>query len=510
MAMFFVVLFSVLAISFASMSNMNVQMSRNHRDMSQAQAAAESGLEYTHYLVYDYLNTDAMKTVNNTVNDEDASDAFYVFTDYLQTQLAGLAGQAIPDPIAFNEDGQTGLIFVVPVINFSDGRAGFILTVKQYDDDPQNLDIISTGVMADITRSISISYSMSKDTTMLQFAVASRSRVIITGDSTVELGIFSDWTDTDIAPPIELSAASTVNGDISTTMSEGEFPIDNINGTYDEINYDQPEVDLPTADDFDTSMYTDGTSNLPNTGQRQTEYFPHGETFTDPVAGSTEIRRTVYGPANPEDPPLVLTDKMLAAGGNALFRNCIFEGILYIGNGGGLGTNNIRFENCTFNGRIVTGVPPLFGPETWKKNVLYFTGDSVFDNQMTYDDGSENNEAVILAPNYNVNIGNTTALEDGSVSVIKGIILGGVVDIRGNVQVDGTIVSMHAPSADDWGGGTSQVATNIGFSDENAEAGGDPDGVITISPSPDRMLPIGISTKILMSRDGASYNELGG
>ena len=46
MATIFVALFAVLAISFVSLSNINVQMARNHRDVNSSLSAAESGLEY--------------------------------------------------------------------------------------------------------------------------------------------------------------------------------------------------------------------------------------------------------------------------------------------------------------------------------------------------------------------------------------------------------------------------------------------------------------------------------
>jgi len=505
LAMFFVMLFSVLAVSFAAVTDTNLQMSKNHRNVAVAQAAAESGLTYMGYLVGDFIANEALKTFNNTINDDDAYDAFDVYASYLQSKLVDMTDVSIPSVISFAGDGRTGNQLNVPPIAYCpDRQARFAYRIRQYDDDLHTFEIVSIGTMGNVSRSVRLNYGIEKDTSILNFSVASRSRVILTGDSTVELGIYSDWEHTDIAPPVDLSAESTIDGDLNVTIDQTdyEFPDDVIAGTVTgDINYDQPEIDLPTADDFDTSVYADMTKTLPNSGLRVTEYFPHAEgDYTTPVWGSVQFNRTVYGPKKPEDPPLVLRDKILNSGGNALFKNCIFEGILYIGNGGGLGTNNIRFENCVFNGAIVTGVPPKFGPETWKKNVLYFTGDSEFNNQTMV-------ETTILAPNYNVNIGDTKALQDGSESVLTGVVLGGVVDLRGNAKVDGTIVSMHYPDPEEWGYSAGQVATNIGFSNENNEAGGNPDGVITITPDPNGKLPPGMSSKVLMLCDGGSYDE---
>lgn len=504
LAMFFVCLFAVLAVSFTAMSDVNVQMSYNHRDMAAAQAAAESGLQYGHYLVNSFIADAATRTFSNTVSDDDATEAFSAFAAYVEAKLndSGILG----DKTIVWKAGDTELL--VPEISLlANDAAQFSLEVTvaaAEGAEPPSLIVTSTGARGAINRTASLSYTMAKDTQILEFAIASRSRVIMTGDSTVERGLYSDWEHTDIAPPITTEAESTVVGALNTPLSEEDFPLDQIVGDYDGINYDQPPVDLPDADDFDTSIYADMTSTLPNTGVRQTEYFPHApDDYTRPANWtSVRLTRTVYGPADPNESPLVITNKMLAAGGNALFRNCVFEGVLYIGNGGGIGTNNIRFENCTFNGTIATGVPPTFGPETWKKNVLYFTGNSAFDNQTMV-------ETTILAPNYNVNIGNTKTLEDGSESVLRGVVLGGVVDIRGNLQVDGTIVSMHYPDPDDWGQAAGQVATNIGYSDENMEAGvPNEGGVIFVSPSPDQMLPLGMSSRILLTRQGNSYVEL--
>ena len=159
----------------------------------------------------------------------------------------------------------------------------------------------------------------------------------------------------------------------------------------------------------------------------------------------------------------------------------------YVGTTTGIGTNNVRFDNCTFNGPIITGVPPKFGVEDWKKNALYFTGDTSFNNTVMA-------EVTILAPNYNVDIGNGTGD-----STITGLVLGGVVDVRGDATIDGTIVSMADPL--ELGDLAGMLDTTVGIS---AQGGHN----IDITPKPENMLPMGINTKILLVRDGNSYVEL--
>jgi PilX N-terminal len=491
LAMIFVALFSVLAISFTAMSNINVQMSRNHRDLSAAQAAAESGLEYMDYYIINYIDNQAPKTSNNIVDDTDSSIVYHDFTSFLREQMSSSVlpvNQSIGEPVTFSNDGRTGLEVAIPLISFSsDNRAGFSLTIRQYNDDPQTLNIVSTGTMAGVSREVSINYSMVKDTQMLQFAVASKSPIEITDNTTIGTGVYSDWENTGIAPPVTLASISTIDGSVNTVSSSDDFTDagyaleDKLQGTYEDLNYDQPKIEIPSAADFDTSMYAKDVSVLSAGHTTNTkEYFPHAPgDYEQPIVGSIELNRTVYD-------GVTISDKR-AISGNALFRNCIFEGIFYIGTTTGIGTNNIRFEDCTFNGPIITGVPPKFGIEDWKKNALYFTGDSTFNN-------TEMEEATILAPNYNVDIGNTS-----SESVITGIILGGVVDIRGTATIDGSIISMADPM--ELGDQAHLLDTNIGISEEGNHT-------INISPSPDRMLPIGIKTKVLMVRDGDTYIEL--
>ena len=219
------------------------------------------------------------------------------------------------------------------------------------------------------------------------------------------------------------------------------------------------------------------------------EYFPHAPgDYSRPANGSSKkLNRQVYENE-------VFTDVRLPSARHSLFRNCTFEGILYIGMGGN-GANNVRFEDCQFNGVIVTGVPNDF---KWKSNVLYFTGSAIFNN--TYME-----EATILAPNFNVNLGNTQELLEGE-SILKGAIVGGIVDVRGNATIDGTILSMYDPSP--LGYSARAYGTNVGFSDENDEAGIPEDvGTIHITPNPDNLLPSGMVTPIVIQWDGNSYVE---
>ena len=156
----------------------------------------------------------------------------------------------------------------------------------------------------------------------------------------------------------------------------------------------------------------------------------------------------------------------------------------------------MRFEDCTFNGTIVTDTPSLL---KWKENALYFTGTATFQN--------ESYPATIMAPHFNVNLGNTNPINPDEHNTLSGAIVGGIVDVRGNAVVNGTIISMA-----DTTQYTSGYVTNIGATlgdggSETTELGDI--GTIIMSPNPDQKLPSGINTPIVIGEiDHNSYVEL--
>ena len=356
---------------------------------------------------------------------------------------------------------------------------------------------------------------------MLEYAIASRGRMIVTGDTTIDGDIFSAWPRPDYAAPFETTDETVINGTLNTVLSHNELsdhnvymetldengePIfdeygnrvyssgDTVQGYHEGINYDQDYSDMPglCVEDYDTSVYAGMTTTLPAAGSTEFEYFPHAPGYYSQPRDSYSYRfnRQVYEGQTFEN-------RKCPAGRNALFRNCTFDGIFFISLAGN-GSNNVRFENCTFNGPIITGVPPDF---RWKQNVLYFTGEAKFNN--TYME-----EATILAPHFNVNLGSVVEVEESGDSTLTGAVVGGIVDVRGNAQIDGTIISMYDTSSHRSG-----YVTNIGFADDGGSESSaldpaDDVGVIEICPDPSRLLPSGMRSPIIIASDGNSYVEL--
>ena len=103
-----------------------------------------------------------------------------------------------------------------------------------------------------------------------------------------------------------------------------------------------------------------------------------------------------------------------------------------------------------------------------------------------------------------MNLGNTNPQQHDN-NVLTGAIVGGIVDVRGNAQIYGTIISMCDTSQ--W---TSGYVTNIGATlddggSETTELGDI--GVISITPEEDMMLPSGITSPIVIKPDQKTYSE---
>jgi hypothetical protein len=310
---------------------------------------------------------------------------------------------------------------------------------------------------------------------------------------------------------------------------------DEVHAYHENINYGQPrstQMDGMLIGDYDTSAYKSAISTtvraastaviedgvLGTTGvSTVTEYFPHAPLdsggYTTRSGSSLPLKRYIYQDKT-------IRNVVVKTGTNALFRNCTFEGVLYVDttyNGptvslpssytsSAISTflsttknyNNIRFENCTFNGVIVTNTPQALNSNWWMGNNLYFTGEATFENHSSVP------EATILAPHFNVNLGNTNPNASEN-NVLTGAIVGGIVDIRGNAQIYGTIISMADTSAYSSG-----YVTNIGVTledggSETTEAGDV--GVISITPEADTMLPSGIKSSIIIKPDPKTYSE---
>ncbi len=523
-SMIFVLIFSALAVSMATVSGTNVQLATNQHKVNSALSAAQSGIECGKYVI---------STINlgeTGLNYVTLAQANQVWADLcLHLQNTALDGQAVPSATTFTDAGGSGDEIVTQAINFGNNNGGFELRFYRYDSDPYTIKIQSRGTDGQVTRNIGLDLEITKDSTVLEYAIASRGRMWLTGDTTIHGNLYSSWDVPEISP-FNMTSDSAVMGTINTVLTREQIdaqpyqmetldqygnpvdangnplgtnyadryysPGDEVQGYHEGINYGQPAQTVPGTDisDYNTDIYLDGLTDIPScpTENRVIEYFPHeANDYGSPSKSwSRELDRHVYENQT-------FTNAKLPNNRNALFKNCTFEEVLYVDCAKSTSTyyNNVRFDNCTFNGVIVTDTPSIL---KWQNNALYFTGEATFENT------SSIQEATILAPHFNVNLGNTNSVQTDN-NIITGAIVGGIVDVRGNAQIYGTIISMCDTTQ--WPSG---YVTNIGatLNDGGSETTvlGDV-GVISITPDAEQMLPSGILSPIVIRPLLNTYSE---
>lgn len=115
-------------------------------------------------------------------------------------------------------------------------------------------------------------------------------------------------------------------------------------------------------------------------------------------------------------------------------------------------SNNIRFHSCTIVGSVVSDNPTVF---TNIRNKVQFTGKTKFTtkNPENPDDPAYNpseealaeiNKSSMILPNYSVDVGNFNAPPDQDIH-LQGAVIAGLMDIRGNVTVDGALLMTFDP-----------------------------------------------------------------
>ncbi len=519
LSMIFVLLFSALAVSMVAISGTNVQLASNQHKISSALSAALSGLDCGRYVVKTVILDE---TVRNFVSDNEANTVWSDLCQHLQA--IAIDGQIVPSASRFTDSQGSGDQIITSQINFGSPNVAFSIRFYRYDNDWHTIKLQAIGNNGQVSKKITLDMKITKDRQVLNYAIASRGRMWLTGNTTIHGDVFSSWNRSEI-PPYNMTSDSRVEGTINTvltlqqiqardyqleTLDEYDNPMfdeegnriyssqDEIQAYHNGINYGQPYEDMPGMDisDYNTDLYKIGLATIPScpTSQRKVEYFPHAAgNYSRPRDGSsTSFTRHVYQNQT-------LTNALLPLNRHALFKNCTFEGALYIDcsktSTSKSYTNNVRFENCTFNGTIITNVPQSLN---WVNNCLYFTGEAAFNNQ------ADIQEATILAPHFNVNLGNTNPQQSDN-NLLTGAIVGGIVDVRGNAQIYGTIISMADTTAYSSGYVTNIGATLDDGGSETTELGDI--GVIAITPEEDKMLPSGVTSPIVIKPLQNTYCE---
>jgi Tfp pilus assembly protein PilX len=548
-AMIFIVVFAAISIGFLSLSSANTQIANNHRAGNSAFNAALSGLDCARYLLVKahnaYKATSAYttsKTVANTVLATEANTMWLAIYNQIITQLNTTTVANLGGTRTNTTSSGTGYI-LIQGINYQGSGSTFTIKYSHVANSP-NIIITCTGTGGTISRTVGTSVEITKP--KLNYGFAGRGRVWLAGNTTIHGDVYSSYGyksngSLQSLSPFNMTSDSVVEGALNTILTKtaidnaGYYQFetldadgkptyaanDELQGKYKGVNYDASASDFAGMDigDYDTTKYYNdtrttngGSGDIPSPSSSQYtgsdtqlaglgsiagtkwryERFPH-DSGNYTTGSGIQVKRYIYKNQT-------FSNVRLPADKNALFINCTFNNILYVDTGKTTSNyNNVRFDNCNFNGTIVSNTPQTFN---WQKNTLYFTGSATFQNN------SGIQEATILAPHFNVNLGNTNADKSNN-NTLTGAIVGGIVDVRGNANIEGTIISMADTSSY-----TSGYVSNIGatLDDGGSETTSIDDiGTIDITPRIDGTLPYGIKTPVVLNMNTsaftANYNE---
>ncbi len=323
--------------------------------------------------------------------------------------------------------------------------------------------------------------------------------------------------------------------------------------------------------DFDVSTFRNMTTNdfAAQVAANVAQHDPGDPDTPQPIVDGSgnpikQFEAIPFGAAHPYDyydrpvyENMTFQNVRIPAGTNALFKNCTFIGVTFVEtqtsnfiphptdptqnayNYAGMveadGTpkhpdldaafgstkttsNNLRFHGCTFEGSMVSDAPSSF---THVRNKVAFTGTTRFEI-----DGSTNlsdsekalfKRSTLLTPHYSIEMGTFLAPHDSAETVeLSGTIVAGILDARGNVKINGTILSTYEPTIGDGtvlGDTSPQFNTTLGYfpssaGDMESELPPQGVGVIQVRYDPSLPLPDGILGPIDLTPLLSSYSEI--
>lgn len=336
------------------------------------------------------------------------------------------------------------------------------------------------------------------------------------------------------------------HGDVPLTFEDSDVAMHQFEPTdFDMSTF----LNMTAADSFDTQVNVELAL-----------HDPEDSSSPQPISATTE--EVPYGSAYPYDyynrpvyENMTFMDVRIPKGTNALFKNCKFIGVTFVEtttdnvdpNFNQVGTqeadgsikfpgiqamvdgapvadtktisNNVRFDDCTFEGAIVSDAPNGF---THVRNKIALTGQTQFvvanSTVLTDTQKALFKRSTLLAPHYSVEMGTFVNPADPNETVdLSGMIVAGVLDVRGQITINGTILTTFEPSvsvAPVVGDTSPQFNTTLGYfpsadGDLEAEMPAVGMGVIKIRYDPSLAMPDGILGPIEILPNNMTYTETG-
>jgi hypothetical protein len=397
-AMIFVLIFSALAVSMATMSGTNVQIASNQQKVDCALGSATSGLEVERY----WLDT-VIFPADTPVN------------TYFSTVMSSLKSNMDANSIT-NITLNTTTGEISPVTLDSTTGQTFSGQMKIDSGNPCILQVLSTGGDTQITRTIKTEFDIEPyEWPIFNYGLATKGPINYTGNPTTLVA--TDSWEADIY--VESSGSGTALSVGGNTQFMGDIMIGN------------PAANVSFGADviIDGDHNQDAIDNHVHIGVDPVA-FPEPETahFTtyatgDVIDSSTDLN--AYG--------TVLVNCKIVKGTNPVFpKSVTIQGILLIES-----PNIVTFtRNVALQGIIVGQGDPTADPVTDRIDVLGNFASGPYPAGAEFDAIRSEDGSSIVAPGFGMSF-------QGNFSTLEGVVAVSGVTFSGNVnaQIKGTIIN---------------------------------------------------------------------
>jgi len=341
--MIFVLVFSALAVSIATLSGTNLQIADNQRKANRALGCAESGLDTLRF----WLGRIYMP--GSTQPD----DRFSTLENFLQTDLTY---NGISNILAtYDYDADNSTITVADVLLDSSAGQSFSSQIQKTSNiDILQMDITGSSSSGAVQRTIRVNYNFgTRAHTVFDYGVATKGALNLHGNITMgganvalDAGVYIESTD---ATALSIKGNSSIAGDVHITEQDaivtlqggqasiggetGQAAIDN------HVNFGVPSTEFPVPEPNYFRHYVQNTYD-PNNVEYDNVLIPAG---TNPLFGAVTLRGVVF----------IEAPNIVRFGGNTEITGII------VGNGDlndNSGTNQIWFLG-TVTSHPVTDLP---------------------------------------------------------------------------------------------------------------------------------------------------------
>ena len=439
LSIIFVLIFSVLAASIATLSTTNVQVSNNQRQANRALVSAQSGLEVMRY----YLS--GIK-VSGTVA---PANRLQAIAAQLQNKLSS---SGITNIVSSYDDSAKTVTVPSWLLDSESGQA--FNAVIAYGDDYDSLIMDITGTSQQVSKRNRVDFNFATiGNTVFDFGIASKGPVRMHGsvevegfNEAIEASVYIESENSNLA--LEMIGKSSIAGEVKIVNPIASVDVSNASSIYGEkgeealqhVYIGVPPCDFPA---------------------------PYPANFEQYVANT-------FDPATDTAANITLENIRIPAGTNPSFSgNVVIRGLVFVEP-----PNVVRFSgNAQITG-IIVGNGDLDNPAAENQIEFLGTVNSYCVSELPDEGFSELKKEAgtfILAPGFGVRFG-------GNFQTLNGVIAASSIEFFGNAGgiINGSVVN-YGQAAMNLDGNTDLVFNRSGIAKN--PAGFEPTKVLQFLPS---------------------------